>query len=100
MHSSLQFFLNGSQPGSHPISARLPLELEDAPSGPATDSPRSASYSEEFLEALMIEEAIRLTSEKPRWERHSSVAEAVRAQPTVQCLLHVFGVSNCSRRSA
>ena len=34
---SLQFFLNGSQPGSHPISARLPLELEDAPSGPATD---------------------------------------------------------------
>jgi hypothetical protein len=37
MHSSLQFFLNGSQPGSHPISARLPLELEDAPSGPATD---------------------------------------------------------------
>jgi hypothetical protein len=25
MHSSLQFFLNGSQPGSHPISARLPL---------------------------------------------------------------------------
>jgi hypothetical protein len=37
MHSSLQFFLKGSQLGSHPISARLPLELEDALSGPATD---------------------------------------------------------------
>jgi hypothetical protein len=37
MHSSLQFFLKGSQLSSHPISARLPLELEDALSGPATD---------------------------------------------------------------
>jgi hypothetical protein len=37
MHSSVQFFLKGSQLGSHPISARLPLELEDALSGPATD---------------------------------------------------------------
>ena len=48
----------------------------------------------------MIEETVRPASEKPRWERHSSVAEAVRAQPMVQCLLQVFGVSNCSRRSA
>lgn len=63
-------------------------------------SPRTASYSEVFLEALMIEETVRPASEKPRWERHSSVAEAVRAQPMVQCLLQVFGVSNCSRRSA
>lgn len=37
MHSALQFFLKGSQLGSHPISTRLPLELEDALSGPATD---------------------------------------------------------------
>src|ERR1700758_2779848 len=37
MHSSLQFFIKGSQLGSHPISARLPLKLEDALSGPATD---------------------------------------------------------------
>jgi len=37
MHSSLQFFLKGSQLGSHPISARLSLELENALSRPATD---------------------------------------------------------------
>ena len=37
MHASLQFFLNGSQSGSHPVSTRQPLELEDAPGGPTTD---------------------------------------------------------------
>ena len=37
---------------------------------------------------------------RPDWERHSSVAEAVRAQPMVQCVLQFFGASNCSRRSA
>jgi hypothetical protein len=47
MHSSLQFFLEDSQLGSHPISARLPLELEDALSGPATDGvkPRKLDVS-------------------------------------------------------
>jgi hypothetical protein len=37
MHSSLQFFLDSSQPGPHPISARLPLELKDTLSGSTTD---------------------------------------------------------------
>jgi hypothetical protein len=44
--------------------------------------------------------AVRRARERPRWERHSSVAEAVRAQPMVQCALQFFGVSKCSRRSA
>jgi hypothetical protein len=37
MHSALQFFLDSSQPGPHPIAARLPLELKDALPGSATD---------------------------------------------------------------
>jgi hypothetical protein len=37
MHLSLQVFLNGSKSGSHPISTRLPFELEDASTGPTTD---------------------------------------------------------------
>jgi hypothetical protein len=37
MQSALQFFLDSSQPGPHPIAARLPLELEDVLSGSATD---------------------------------------------------------------
>ena len=47
VHSSLQFFLNGSQSGSHPISTRLPLELEDAPTGSRTAmvNPRKLNVS-------------------------------------------------------
>jgi len=37
MHSALQFFLDSSQPGPHPVAARLPLELKDASSGSAAD---------------------------------------------------------------
>ena len=37
MHSTLQFFLDGSQPGPHPIAARLTLELKDALAGSAAD---------------------------------------------------------------
>src|ERR1700676_960987 len=37
MHTSPQFFLDGSQLGTHPVPARLPLKLEEAPSGAATD---------------------------------------------------------------
>jgi hypothetical protein len=37
MHLSLQVFLNGSKSGSHPISTRLPFELEDAPTGSPAD---------------------------------------------------------------
>ena len=37
VHTSPQFFLDGSQLGPHPVPARLPLELEEAPSGVATD---------------------------------------------------------------
>src|SRR6266404_4097185 len=38
MHSALQFFLDSSQPGPHPVAARLPLELKDASSGSAADA--------------------------------------------------------------
>ena len=37
MHSTLQFLLESPQPGSHPIPARLPLELKDVSSGSTTD---------------------------------------------------------------
>jgi hypothetical protein len=37
MHSALQFFLDCSQPGPHPIAARLSLELKDALPGSAAD---------------------------------------------------------------
>jgi hypothetical protein len=36
MHSSLQFFLDCSQPGPYPISARLPLKLKGALAGSTT----------------------------------------------------------------
>jgi hypothetical protein len=47
MHSALQFFLDSSQPGPHPIAARLPLELKDALPGSATDvgNPRKLNVS-------------------------------------------------------
>ena len=44
--------------------------------------------------------AARGAAPRPGWARHSSTADAVRAQPMVQCVLQVFGASNCPRRSA
>jgi hypothetical protein len=37
VHASPQLLFDRSQPCPHPVSARLPLELEGAPAGPATD---------------------------------------------------------------
>src|ERR1700676_237456 len=37
MHTSPQCVLDGPQLGPHPVPARLPLKLEEAPSGAATD---------------------------------------------------------------
>ncbi len=37
MHASPQFFLDDSQLGAHPITARLPLQLEVTPAGAAGD---------------------------------------------------------------
>ena len=37
VQTSPQFLLDGSQLGTHPVPARLPLELEEALSGAAAD---------------------------------------------------------------
>ena len=36
VHASPQFFLDGSQLGTHPVSPRLPFKLEEAPPGAST----------------------------------------------------------------
>src|SRR6516165_2839654 len=55
VHSSPQFFLDGSQLGTHPVPARLPLKLEAALAG----APADVSEAKEV-------EHLRFTKTSPR----------------------------------
>ena len=68
MHASPQFFLDGSQLGPHPVPARLPLKLEEAPSGAATDVSETKKV-----------ERLRFTKATPRSIRCRKAAELDQA---------------------
>ena len=68
VHTAPQFGLDGSQLRTHPIPARLPLKLEEAPSGAATDVSETKKV-----------ERLRFTKATPRSIRCRKAAELDQA---------------------
>ena len=94
VHASPQFFLDGSQLGPHPVPARLPLKLEEAPSGAATDvsEPKKVErlrFSKATPRSILGRKAAEL--DQARLVRMQRECELLH--PLVQCCLKALGIS-------
>ena len=94
VHTSPQFFLDGSQLGPHPVPARLPLKLEEALSGAAADV-REAKKVERLRFAKTAPRSIlgRKAAELDQASLVRMQRECELLRPLLQCCMKALGIS-------